>query len=112
MPASWHPARARLDTRRDPSFRAPAPRMQLLHEIVTQHARQWTDRSVAEHADQELHAGTACRGPGKPPQSAWCYSLASWQPLRASEDDLASLIGRSIRTARLAARWKQAELAR
>jgi len=32
--------------------------------------------------------------------------------LRASEDDLASLIGRSIRTARLAARWKQAELAR
>jgi len=34
--------------------------MQLLHEIVPQHARQWTDRSVAEHPDQELHAGTAC----------------------------------------------------
>ncbi len=56
----------------------------------------------------EPHAG----GPDKPAQSGWCYSLAVMAPLRATEDDLASAIGSSIRSARLAARWTQAELAR
>jgi transcriptional regulator with XRE-family HTH domain len=45
-------------------------------------------------------------------EDARANRLVAMALLRATDDDLASLIGSSIRSARLAARWTQAELAR
>ena len=87
--------------------------MQLVHEIAHQHAPPRTNRHLAKHADRELYARVAYRlARIIAREEARANRLVVMASLRATDDDLAVLIGSSIRSARLAAGWTQEELAR